>query len=114
MKPPTREKRRRPPMAEAIKRRVALKVLGATLGAGAFAEAMAPLRSWAKDLTLDQFLQRNYREMDEAALAEVIRRHEQEALRDHGREVHIGDYRPIEGVSFGYALNLSLCVGCRK
>jgi len=101
-------------MVEPVKRRVALKVLGATLGAGAFAEAMAPLRSWAKDLTLDQFLQNNYRELDEAALAEVIKRHEAETLREHGREVHIGDYRPIEGVSFGYALNLSLCVGCRK
>jgi Fe-S-cluster-containing dehydrogenase component len=101
-------------MAEPVKRRVALKVIGATLGAGAFAEAMAPLRSWAKDLTLDQFLQRNYRELTAAALAQVIRRHEEESLREHGREVHIGDYRPIEGVSFGYALNLSLCVGCRR
>jgi Fe-S-cluster-containing dehydrogenase component len=101
-------------MVEPVKRRVALKVLGATLGAGAFAEAMAPLRSWAKDLTLDEFLQNNYRELDEAALAEVIKRHEAETLHEHGREVHIGDYRPIEGVSFGYALNLSLCVGCRK
>jgi Fe-S-cluster-containing dehydrogenase component len=95
-------------------RRVALKVLGATLGAGAFAYAMAPLRQWGKDLTVDQFLQRHYKELSRDELAAVIQRLEQRTKRDYGRDVTIRDPKPIPGVEFAYALNLSVCIGCRK
>jgi Fe-S-cluster-containing dehydrogenase component len=95
-------------------RRVALKVLGATLGASAFAYAMEPLRAFTKDLTIDQFLQRHYKELTPEELAQVIARHESEAKATYGRDVSIKDPRPIDGVQFGYALNLSVCIGCRK
>ncbi|WP_437707255.1 4Fe-4S dicluster domain-containing protein [Sorangium sp. So ce448] len=95
-------------------RRVALKVLGATLGASAFAHAMEPLRAWSKDLSLDQFLQRHYKELTREELAEVIDRLERETREEYGREVTIRDVRPQEGVQFGYALSLSVCIGCRK
>ncbi|WP_437766669.1 4Fe-4S dicluster domain-containing protein [Sorangium sp. So ce281] len=95
-------------------RRVALKVLGATLGASAFARAMEPLRAWSKDLSLDQFLQRHYKELTRDELAEVIDRLERETREEYGREVTIRDVRPQEGVQFGYALSLSVCIGCRK
>jgi len=95
-------------------RRVALKVLGATLGAGAFAKAMEPLRAWAPTLRLDEFLQRNYRELDADAKRDVIARIEARTLAEHGVEVHVADDRPIDGVEFGYALNLSVCIGCRR
>jgi Fe-S-cluster-containing dehydrogenase component len=95
-------------------RRVALKVLGGTLGASAFAYAAAPLRAWSKDLSFDQFLQRHYKEMSREELSAVLRRLEEETKREYGREVQIRDVRPQEGVQFGYALNLSVCIGCRK
>lgn len=95
-------------------RRVALKVLGASLGAGAFARAIAPITEWTDGLTVDEFVQRHYRELSAAELAEVLERLETEARDKYGREVHIGDYPPIEGVEFGYALNLSVCIGCRR
>jgi Fe-S-cluster-containing dehydrogenase component len=95
-------------------RRVALKVLGATLGASAFAYAMEPLRAFTKDLTIDQFLQRHYKELTPQELAAVIARHESEAKATYGRDVTIKDARPVDGVQFGYALNLSVCIGCRK
>lgn len=95
-------------------RRVTLKVLGATLGATAFARAMAPLTTWAEGLSVDEFLQKHYREMTPEELAEVIGRLEQQACERYGVEVQIGDQRPIEGVEFGYALNLSVCIGCRR
>lgn len=97
-----------------VTRRVALKVVGGTLGAGAFAEAMAPLRKWARDLSLDEFLQRHYRELTKADLEVVLRRLERETAEEYGREVTIRDVRPMENVQFGYALNLSVCIGCRK
>jgi Fe-S-cluster-containing dehydrogenase component len=95
-------------------KRRSLKVLGATLGAGAFAYAMEPLRAFSRDLTLDQFLQSHYRELSREDLDAVIARLEGETREKYGREVTIRDDLPIEGVQYGYALNLSVCVGCRK
>ena len=97
-----------------MNRRVALKVVGATLGAGAFAHALAPLTEWSENLSLDEFLQRHYRELTPAQLGEVIARLEADARDEYGREVHIRDHRPMAGVEFGYALNLSVCIGCRR
>jgi Fe-S-cluster-containing dehydrogenase component len=79
-------------------RRTALKAIGATLGAAAFAKAIAPLTEWTRDLSVDEFLQKHYRELSPVEM----------------ELVQIGDHRPQPGVQFGYALNLSICVGCRK
>jgi molybdopterin-containing oxidoreductase family iron-sulfur binding subunit len=96
-------------------RRVVLKVLGATLGAGAFAKAIAPITAWSDDLSLDEFLQKNYREMSAAELDEVLARLQKEAREASGRDdITIRDVRPMEDVQFGYALNLSMCIGCRR
>lgn len=95
-------------------RRTVLKVVGATLGAAAFAKAMEPLAQWEEGMELDAFLQRHYKELNEQELSDVLRRLELETERRHGREVRIEDVRPVPGVVYGYALNLSLCIGCRK
>jgi Fe-S-cluster-containing dehydrogenase component len=97
-----------------VTRRTAVKALGATLGAAAFARAAAPLVTWSEELSPEEFVQKHYRELDAEGLAEALRRHEAETARDYGREVEIGDHRPQPGVKFGYALNLSICVGCRR
>ncbi|HET9932081.1 MAG TPA: 4Fe-4S dicluster domain-containing protein [Polyangiaceae bacterium] len=96
------------------KRRVALKVLGGTLGAAAFARALAPLQSLAASTNLDEFLQRHYKELTPEALRSVIVRLEAAALREYGKAVKIRDLRPQDGVGFAYALNLSVCIGCRR
>jgi Fe-S-cluster-containing dehydrogenase component len=95
-------------------KRRSLKVLGGTLGGAAFAYAMEPLRTWTADLSLGEFLQKHYKEMSPAEMAEVLGRLEAEAKARFGRDVRIEDIPPIEGVEFGYALNLSVCIGCRK
>jgi Fe-S-cluster-containing dehydrogenase component len=97
-----------------VSRRTAIKAVGATLGAAAFAKAAAPLMDWAEDLSVDQFVQAHYRELSPEGLEEVLRRHEAETKEDYGAEVTINDHRPLEGTKFGYALNLSICVGCRR
>lgn len=102
------------PSTNGAGRRRALKVIGATLGATAFAAAMEPLKAWTDDLSLDQFLQKHYRELTPDQMAEVLRRVEEDTLRKYGKEVSCEDVRPMEGVEFGYALNLSVCIGCRK
>jgi len=97
-----------------VTRRAAIAGLGATLGAAAFAKAMEPLAKFTADLTLDQFLQRHYRELSPEDLERVLRRVEEDTLREHGAHVSVADDKPIPGVQFGYALNLSVCNGCRK
>lgn len=101
-------------MAETVGRRRALKVLGGTLGAGAFAYAMAPLKEYAATTSIDELLQRHYKEMSAADLSAVLRRLEAEAEKKYGRKVTIADPRPLDGVEYGYALNLSVCIGCRR
>ncbi len=95
-------------------RRVALKVVGATLGAGAFAYAGQPVAQWAADLSLDEVLRKHYKELSPEELAQILRRLEAETKETYGVEVRIEDTPAQEGVSFGYALNLRACIGCRK
>jgi len=97
-----------------LPRRSALKGMGATLGAAAFAEAIAPLTEWTDDLDMDGFLQKHYKELTRSEMDAVIARQEQKTRQDYGADVHIEDVRPQRGVEFAYALNLSICVGCRR
>jgi len=101
-------------MAENQQRRTALKVLGATLGAGAFARALEPLRAFSESSSAGEFLQKHYRELSPEQLRETMDRLEDETRERYGAEVTIRDVRPRRGVQFAYALNLSLCIGCRR
>lgn len=97
-----------------VSRRTVLKGVGATLGAAAFAKAIAPLTTWAKDQSVEEFLQNHYRELTPEQMKKVIERIEAETKEDYGADVTIKDAKPQDGVKFAYALNLSICVGCRK
>ena len=95
-------------------RRTLLKAGGATLGAAAFARAMAPITEWAADLSVDEFLQRHYKELSREDMEIVLRRIEAKTKEEYGVDVHVEDVRPTPGVQFAYALNLSVCIGCRR
>lgn len=95
-------------------RRTAMKALGATLGASAFAQALAPLTELTDDVDFDGFLQKHYKELSRTEMDAVLRRLEADTRDEYGAEVQIDDVRPLPGVQFGYALNLSICIGCRR
>ena len=95
-------------------RRTAIKAAAATLGATAFAAAIAPLTEFTKDISVDDFLRKHYKELTPEQLDETIRHFEAAAKAEYGADVTIHDPKPIDGVQFAYALNLSICVGCRK
>jgi len=95
-------------------RRTVLKWLGGALGVAAFARAMEPLREFTNDISLPEFLQRHYRELGPDEREALLRRLEDETRREHGADVQIRDLPAEPGVQFGYALNLSICNGCRK
>lgn len=95
-------------------RRTLLKGAGATLGAAAFARAVAPLTEWTADLSLEELLQRHYKELSQEAMQAILRRIEAKTQEEYGATVHCEDIRPTPGVQFAYALNLSVCIGCRR
>ena len=98
-----------------VDRRTMMKGAGLTLGAGAFAKAIAPIVSWAsEDLSVDAWLQKHYKELSREEMEAVLRRIEDETWEDYGAVVSCEDVRPVEGQSFAYALNLSICIGCRR
>ena len=63
---------------------------------------------------VEDFLQHNFRELSKAEVEEMIARLEREYQAQFGREVHVGNEPPLPGVIFGYALDLSRCIGCRR
>jgi Fe-S-cluster-containing dehydrogenase component len=95
-------------------RRTALKGAGALLGSAAFARAVAPLTEWVPELSVDEFLQKHYKELSKEEMDAILRRIEQKTEEEYGASVHVEDVRPVEGVQFAYALNLSICIGCRR
>lgn len=99
---------------DGFSRRTAIKGLGAMLGAAAFAKAIAPLTEWSRNMSADEFVQKHYKELSPIDLEIILRRLEKDTKEQYGADVTIQDYKPEAGVKFGYALNLSVCNGCRK
>ena len=99
---------------EPSSRRGFLKACGATLGLVAWATALKPLTEWAQDISVDEFLQKHYRELNPTEKQAIFARLEEDCRQEHGVDVTISDPQPIPGVQFAYALNLSICIGCRK
>jgi molybdopterin-containing oxidoreductase family iron-sulfur binding subunit len=63
---------------------------------------------------VEAFLQHNFRELSKEDLKQVIARLEQDAKRKYGKHITIGNEPALQGVIFGYALDLSRCIGCRR
>ncbi len=83
-------------------------------GAAAIAAGLAPLRKIGHYSSVEEFLQKQYKELSPAEMKVVLTRIEGEVERQYGIRPHVRDYKPMSGVQFVYALNLSRCVGCRK
>jgi len=64
--------------------------------------------------SVDAFIQKHYKEMDEAEMAQALARISAKVEERFGIEPNLRDIKPKEGVEFVYALNLSRCIGCRK
>ena len=95
-------------------RRTVFKGAGATLGAAAFAKSVAPLTELSESFSMQEMLQRHYKELSRDDMKEVLQRLEDKTWEEYGAVVDIQDVRPMKDTRFGYALNLSLCVGCRR
>ena len=85
-------------------------------GVAAFAAALSPLRELDTEqfASLEQFLQKHYKEMTPEEMATVLDRIRAEVAKRYRVDVTVRDVKPMDGVEFVYALSLSRCVGCRK
>ncbi len=83
---------------------------------GLFALAGAALTSGcASDkLALDEYVQKHFKDLSEDQLKAVLTRLETEYSAKYGKNVSVSATPPMDGVLFGYALDLSRCIGCRR
>jgi Fe-S-cluster-containing dehydrogenase component len=57
---------------------------------------------------------RRLHEVPKARLRVLVREMEQEYSRKYSKAVQVSDAGPMPGVLFGYALDISCCIGCRR
>jgi len=83
-------------------------------GLAALAASLAPLRELKNFPSLQQFVQKYYKELTPEEMQRVLTRIENEVEKEYAIRPHVRDLRPMDGVEFVYCLNLTRCIGCRK
>ena len=89
-------------------RRKMLKGMAAGIGLIAMPGRDASASVW------EEFFQKNFRELSKDELKGVIARLEKDYSKQYGKQVTVKTTPPIEGVRYGYGLDLSRCIGCRR
>ena len=102
------------PVLGEVDRRTAIKAGTVMLGLAAWAAAIEPWFEWTGELSTNDFLQKHHRELTPEQMQVILNRLTDEARKETGKPVIVKDQKPIPGVQFAYALNLSICIGCRK
>jgi len=91
-----------------VSRRTVLK--GAALGAAGIA---LPARDASASIW-DAFFQKHFTELNARDLEKVLGRLEQEYQKKYDKNIEVTANKALPGVSFGYGLDLSRCIGCRR
>ena len=81
---------------------------------GAAVAAVATALTGCGKLSKEEFLQHNFQELSKDEVRSAIARLEKEYKAKYGKDVKVATTPPIPGVIFGYALDLSRCIGCRR
>lgn len=76
--------------------------------------ALSAIPAGANAYDWEKFLQKHFRKMNEAELKKVIERLEREASLEWKKKITISTAKAIPDVKFGYGLDLSRCIGCRR
>lgn len=100
-----------------LNRRNFLKMVGL---AGAAATAAGPAiveaaeKSADAGITMEEWVQGHFIMMSEEEKAKAITRLEKRYTAQYGKETTVSSIPAPEGVLFGYALDISKCIGCRR
>lgn len=113
------ESEQQPPPSEAVesvlKRRSFLKAgMGTMAALATVSGVIEPLRHLKDGPTLESFLRKHYMELTPDLMDQVLRRVEAKMAEEYGARVHVADDKPLSGVEFAYALNISRCNGSRR
>lgn len=63
---------------------------------------------------IESFFQEQFKELDEDELTEVLERLEREYKKLYDTDIEVNSSLALDHVLFGYGLDLSKCIGCRK
>ena len=86
----------------------------AFLKAAAGAASAAALLPACDSAIAERLFRTHFRELTDSEKADILGRLEKEYSEQYGRKVKVGAEPAKQGVKFGYALDLSRCVGCRR
>jgi len=67
-----------------------------------------------QNVTWAEHFQKHYRLMTDEEKKEAVERLEKRYSEEFGKDVHVDTAPAIDGVLFGYALNIQKCIGCRR
>ncbi|WP_025321542.1 4Fe-4S dicluster domain-containing protein [Deferrisoma camini] len=62
----------------------------------------------------EEYFQKNFQEMTPEEVKATLKRLEEKYTKQYGKKVTVKATPPMENVLFGYALDLSRCIGCRR
>jgi Fe-S-cluster-containing dehydrogenase component len=62
----------------------------------------------------ESFFQKHFKEMNDAEIKQVLVRLEREYEEKYKKVIKVGNQKAMPGVIFGYGLDLSRCIGCRR
>ena len=77
-------------------------------------QPMAAAAAACSSEDLEKFTQRRLRELSQPELKALLIRLEADYKKKFGKDVAVRATPAAEGVKFGYALDLSRCIGCRR
>jgi molybdopterin-containing oxidoreductase family iron-sulfur binding subunit len=97
----------------ALDRRMNRRALLVGTGLGAMS-AVAAAATGSSTGFVERMLRRRFVELSPERKAEILAELEREYSERYRREVSVGDTQPMEGVEFGYGLDIARCVGCRR
>jgi Fe-S-cluster-containing dehydrogenase component len=63
---------------------------------------------------MKEFLQKNFKTLTKKEKNEIIKNLEEKYSAKYGKEFHVSAEPAADGILFGYALDLSRCIGCRR
>ncbi|MFH2041054.1 MAG: 4Fe-4S dicluster domain-containing protein [Acidobacteriota bacterium] len=84
------------------------------LKAAAVTGSIAALGACGSKADRDAFFQKNFRDMSKDEIARVIERLEKDYSETYGRPFSVSTAGPLPETNFGYALDISRCIGCRR
>lgn len=64
--------------------------------------------------TREELLQKDFRSMSKDEIAKVIQRLEEKYAKEYGKKFSVSAKEAIPHTFFGYALDISRCIGCRR